>query len=423
MSAQKASTGAASNVGLNGQRLHGLDAVRGYALLLGIVYHATMAYLPGPQLWPVIDPHRSLLLSGLFYVSHIFRMSTFFLIAGFFSHMVVEKRGVKAWVKDRAKRIAVPLLVGWPILFGLIVAATLLGYVVSTGHIPTATEHAAAAAKAPKPPPLAFPLTHLWFLYILLWLYAATLGLRALVLKLDTGGRLRAGVDAAIAWVVESPFSAFILAVPAALVFLFGGPWREWFGVMTPDNSLIPNAEAAVAYFTAFGFGWLVHRQSGLIGIWARRWPLNLALAVASTAASLSIVGVAPLLTLAQPGWATVANAGLYALATWSWTFAVIGLALRFLNRESPARRYVADSSYWLYLIHLPLVMALQAAVVKLDLPAELKMLIVLAVAFPLMFASYHLMVRRTFIGAILNGRRVPKPGKAAPVAYMEPAE
>ena len=68
--------------------------------------------------------------------------------------------------------------------------------------------------------------------------------------------------------------------------------------------------------------------------------------------------------------------------------------------------------------------MALQAAVVKLDLPAEAKVLIVLVIAFPLMFASYHLMVRRTVIGAILNGRRVPRRANATPVtARMEPAE
>ena len=87
-------------------------------------------------------------------------------------------------------------------------------------------------------------------------------------------------------------------------------------------------------------------------------------------------------------------------------------------------RRYVADSSYWLYLIHLPLVMALQAALVKLPLPAEAKILIVLGLAFPLMFASYEVMVRHSFIGAILNGRRVPKRVKPARIAgHMEPAE
>jgi peptidoglycan/LPS O-acetylase OafA/YrhL len=384
-------------------RLHGLDAVRGYALMLGIVYHATMAYLPGPAIWPVADTHKSLALSGLFFVSHMFRMSTFFLIAGFFGHMVVEKRGVAAFVKDRAKRIALPLVVGWPIMLAAILAAAVYGGVMMTGHVP------------PRPPPvahpplLALPLTHLWFLYVLLWLYAATLGLRALVLRLDTNGRFRARADAVVASVAESPLAPVALALPALAAFLFGGPWRMWFGVTTPDSSLIPNIHAAVQYFTAFGFGWLLHRQPGLINTWARRWPLNLSLAIGLTAACLAMVGVAPYLGLAQPGLKTVAYGFAYAVAMWSWTFAAIGLALKFLSGESPARRYIADSSYWLYLVHLPLVMALQAMVVRLDWPAEAKILIVLGIAFPLMFASYELMVRHSFIGAILNGRRAPR--------------
>jgi peptidoglycan/LPS O-acetylase OafA/YrhL len=397
-------------------RLHGLDAVRGYALMLGIVYHATMAYLPGPGIWPVEDTHRSLLLSGLFFVSHIFRMSAFFLIAGFFGHMVVEKRGVRAFVKDRAKRIALPLVVGWPVLMAGIIGASLFGHYMTAGHLPTAQEHAAAAAHSPPPQVLGFPLTHLWFLYVLLWLYAVTLGLRALVLRLDTSGRFRARADAVLATVVESPLAPAVLALPAIAAFLLGGPWRMWFGVATPDGSLIPNLQAAAQYFTAFGFGWLLHRQPGLINSWTRRWPLNLTLAIGLTAACLAMVGAAPYLGVAQPGLKTVAYAIAYATAMWSWTFAVIGLALKFMSGESPVRRYIADSSYWLYLIHLPLVMALQAMVVRLDLPAEAKIVIVLGIAFPLMFASYQLLVRHSVIGAILNGRRAPKPARAQPL-------
>jgi len=395
-------------------RLHGLDAVRGYALLLGIVYHATMAYLPGPPVWPVADAHKSLFLSGLFFVSHIFRMSTFFLIAGFFGHLVVEKRGVAAFVKDRAKRIALPLVVGWPILLAAIIAASVYGGFMATGHMPK------APPPAPHPPPLALPLTHLWFLYVLLWLYAATLALRAVVLRLDATGRFRARVDALVAGLAESPLAPVILAAPAVAAFQFGGPWRQWFGVATPDNSLIPNLQAAAQYFTAFGFGWLLHRQPGLINTWARRWTLNLALAIALTAACLAMVGVAPYLGLAQPGLKTAAYAGAYAVAMWAWTFAVIGLALKFLSGESPIRRYIADSSYWLYLIHLPLVMALQALVVRLDWPAEAKIVTVLGIAFPLMFASYQLMVRHSFIGAILNGRRAPKAARRGERLAME---
>lgn len=399
-------------------RLHGLDAVRGYALLLGVVYHATMSFLPGPQIWVVRDAHTSLFLSGLFFVSHMFRMTAFFLIAGFFGHMVVEKRGVKAFVKDRAKRIALPLVVGWPILFAAIVGATLYGAYVSSGHMPTAQEYAAHA------PFLAFPLTHLWFLYLLLWLYAATLGLRALVLKLDKGGRFRTRVDAVLAAIVESRLAPAALALPGALAMTFTGFGLEWFGIQTPDNSLLPNAPALVAYFTAFGFGWLLHRQSGLMNIWARRWPFHLALAILLTADCLRMAGVVPHVTPSPIGPQRLLYSALYSLATWNWTLAAIGLALKYLSKESPVRRYIADSSYWLYLIHLPIVMLLQAMVAKLNAPAEVKILIVLGVAFPLMFASYQLMVRRSFIGAILNGRRAPKAAKPAPLAaHPEPAE
>ena len=33
------------------ERLHSLDAVRAIALLLGVLLHTTMSFLPGPQAW------------------------------------------------------------------------------------------------------------------------------------------------------------------------------------------------------------------------------------------------------------------------------------------------------------------------------------------------------------------------------------
>ena len=95
----------------------------------------------------------------------------------------------------------------------------------------------------------------------------------------------------------------------------------------------------------------------------------------------------------------------------------MIGLALRFLSGFSPARRYLADASYWLYLIHMPIVMALQVAVSQLDWPWPVKFAAILAVALPVMLASYQLLVRYTIIGAVLNGRRAPR--EAAPAAVV----
>src|SRR5438874_8315692 len=145
-------------------RLHALDAVRGGALMLGIVFHATVSFLPSRiPLWIVMDHERSATLAVLFHVLHAFRMTTFFLIAGFFAHMMFHRRGTRGFIVDRLKRIGIPLVAGWPILFAAIVGVTIWSAVRTA-----AATHAALPPTPPMAPFPAFPLTHLWFLYLLL---------------------------------------------------------------------------------------------------------------------------------------------------------------------------------------------------------------------------------------------------------------
>jgi ABC-type multidrug transport system ATPase subunit len=107
-----------------------------------------------------------------------------------------------------------------------------------------------------------------------------------------------------------------------------------------------------------------------------------------------------------------------YAIALWCWVFAIVGIATRFLANESPVRRYVADSSYWLYLLHLPVVGAFQVLVAKLPLHWTVKFPLVLAASFVVLFSSYHWLVRFTVLGEVLNGRRRKR--AAAPVASSD---
>ena len=48
----------------------------------------------------------------------------------------------------------------------------------------------------------------------------------------------------------------------------------------------------------------------------------------------------------------------------------------------------------------------------------RLKFAVILGVAFPLMFASYQLLVRHSFIGAILNGPRESRVKSVAPAPH-----
>ena len=74
----------------NDQRLHALDAVRGFALLLGVAFHAALSFMPGwpPGIWAMNDNSPSQFLSDAAFVTHIFRMSLFFFIAGYFGRLL-----------------------------------------------------------------------------------------------------------------------------------------------------------------------------------------------------------------------------------------------------------------------------------------------------------------------------------------------
>ena len=115
--------------------------------------------------------------------------------------------------------------------------------------------------------------------------------------------------------------------------------------VRTPNGSLITNKQAVLAFGTAFSFGWLLQRQNHLIQFIERRWLLNLVLAIGLIATSFlpafQFFQIDPAL---RPAGIGSRGATCYALATWVATFAVIGVALRFLHNFSATRRYLADA-------------------------------------------------------------------------------
>lgn len=385
------------------ERLHGLDALRGFALLLGVALHASMSYLPGAEyFWITSDGDRSVVLGVAFHWVHSFRMTLFFLLAGYFGRLGLARLGMGAFIRDRFRRIVLPLLGFWWIVLMAIIAVIVWAAWLKNGGV---------MPEQPEQPPLSvrnFPLTHLWFLYLLSGGYAAMLGLRALFSALDRRGRLQRGLDAVVR-VLGGSWAPLLASLPAALVLASVPGWWHWFGIPTPDMSLVPNAAAVVAYGMAFLGGWALHRHPPLLAALPKRWPLNLGLGVFATLLCLSQVGLVPPATPAAGGWPTLGYAWAYAIAGWAWSLALAGLALRFLGTHSPVRRYLADASYWVYLIHVPVVMAAQVLATRVDGPWWLEYPIALAACLAVLLLSYQVFVRHTWLGALLNGRRHPR--------------
>lgn len=399
------------------QRIHALDAVRAFALLLGIVLHATMSFfLP----IPTRDSSQSDVLAGTFYVIHSFRMSLFFLIAGFFAHLAFHRSGARAFAKDRALRIAVPLAVGWILLAPPTLAILLQGVSLSNPEGSSAVADAAATA------PQGFPLIHLWFLYNLCIFYVLALALRAVfVAWVDPAGALRARIDLLLAKGISSYLAPLILAAPLGVVLHFDPAWAVWFGLPTPDIGLAPQWPALVGFGSAFVLGWLVHRQTRLLEIWRRQWAVNLAVAAGLSALCMILVGVRPSLehdTIDGAAWRRLLYAASYTVSIWYWVFGLIGAALRFCAQASAIRRYLADASYWLYLVHLPVVFGLQLLMANWALHWSVKFPLILTAAMGLLLPSYHFLVRPTVIGEVLNGRRYPRHRRTAETPVDLPA-
>lgn len=374
-------------------RIHGLDALRAAALLLGVLIHAALPYLAGDP-WSIKEA-PSEALANLVFTIHLFRMPLFFLLAGFFGRMLFKRHGLAGFVKDRSRRILVPLVAGWPLIMLLAGSAYVLGAMAVgqslKGLAPPAAPQSSGVIQS-------INLMHLWFLYYLLMFYAAALLVRALCNTLSRrSARLRAALETAARNVVRAPWGPVILAVPVIGLWcgLPGGSWAGW----PAPFSIIPEVGALLGFGAFFGFGWLLHQQPDALSLVAKRWP-------GCTAAALVMWFACRQLGATAGGGAHIPYTVCYVLGAWWASLGLLGASLRGLSRNRPALRYLADGSYWIYLMHIPALLFFEQLLHPLHMSWVLKYPLSIAAALAVLLLSYHWLVRFTFIGAILNGRR-----------------
>jgi glucan biosynthesis protein C len=203
-------------------------------------------------------------------------------------------------------------------------------------------------------------------------------------------------------------WGAAVIGLPLAAYFYALDGWPSWTGLLVP-LTLAPQTPSMLSYGVPFAFGWLAHRQTDRLLALERRWIPFIAAAVALTLVSLWLGGLTPQWEPYLDDRTLMWYSAAYLVGIWCWIFGLIGLAIRFLSEASPVRRYIADSSYFLYLLHLPVLAFFAAWWNPLPWHWTIKFPLQIAATLAVLFVSYRYLVRSTFIGATLNGRRYPR--------------
>ncbi len=242
---------------------------------------------------------------------------------------------------------------------------------------------------------------HLWFLWFLCWLNAG-FAIVVLLARVLPSVKLPAAL-------VGSPLCLLWL-VPLTLLTqsqMHGDGAIPGFG---PDTSagLIPVPHVLLYYATFFGFGALMYCVRGSGARFGRFWYVMLPIALITLPFGLMFgykaAGAADI--IADDGARRWVSCLLQVLYAWLATLGLLGLFESMLAKDRPWVRYVSDSSYWLYLVHLPLIIVGQALFLRTDLPPLAEFILLTITTTAVLLVSYHFAVRYTPIGALLNGKR-----------------
>jgi peptidoglycan/LPS O-acetylase OafA/YrhL len=94
----------------------------------------------------------------------------------------------------------------------------------------------------------------------------------------------------------------------------------------------------------------------------------------------------------------------LQAYAGYGMTLVCLIYGQRWLDVQHGLLRYIADASYWVYLVHLPVIFAIQISLMDVNLHWSVKLMLSVGMTLSIALFTYHLFVRGHGLGRFLNG-------------------
>jgi glucans biosynthesis protein C len=385
-------------VQVSGERLFYLDACRAAFVLLGIVLHALLPFIPEP--WIVECPRQSRSLVHIYNLIHAFRMPAFFILSGFFAALVLSKRDGLTWAKSRATRLGVPLL------FGMMFIVPLQSIALSLGdHLSEPRARSILAAAIERHAGFGFHLvSHLWFILDLLLISLAVAAAYALVGERRIAAIGRAIGDALarhkllLASVATGGLAAYAVVVERVAhgrlgnVIAVGGSY--------PMCHVLDAARIA-HYAPYFGLGLLLFYSKPLLSSFVQLSLLTWMMAIAVTG-SLLVLLARP----QTPAWQETALSVPTAILL---TQISMNVASRLITRHNRLVQWLSHGSYTIYIVHQPIIVLIVVLSIPLGLPAIGGFLLVLSLTTILSAVIYRVTRDNAMATFLLNGVKLPQ--------------
>ena len=356
-------------------RLFFIDNLRAVVIVLVIVLHASITYmLFAPEWWYVVDPDQGIGFTMLVLLVDVPLMPIMFFAAGFFALRSLERRGSRAFIREKVVRVAIPWVFGVLFLAPLATYMTLVSRGIPRGYLEFWTTDFWG--------PL-YQQSVYWFLGVLFamfvmlaWAYEASPHLRAFAYRVE---RPRARL-----------FLTFIALTAAGSVLaapLYG--LDDW----EPRAILFVVQPARIAFYAGyFALGIYAERRG-----WFTVTGFRPALGPWGWGCVIAGAGYLAFRMAGSPTTVPERAIGSVLFSTFCLTALVAGLALfqGWINAGEGRWRTLTDNSYGIYYVHPLILYPLAYLLVGLAVPAPVKAVILVAVTLGASLAVSALVLKR----------------------------
>lgn len=371
------------------ERRYDLDWLRVIAILLLHFFHAAMPFVAEWD-WHIKNKETSNLFLEVNYFLSRWRMPLLFFISGVGTVFVLNALSVKQYIRQRTKRLLVPLIFGMLII---VPPQVYMERIFKGASYSSFFDFYPSIFSTGVYPDGNLSWHHLWFISYL-FVYSIIAIPIFLFLKSEKGKSIINGV-AVFSNRYGMHFFGFILLMAALLYF--------WFPNET--HAFVDDGAGFAKYFAYFLFGYF-------IGVNPMFWKhiednrmRNLKLAFISTI----LINYFRWNNI-EPEWGmNVYNAlyfGLIVLSGWIWIVAILGYAKKHLNFNTKFLQFANEAIYPFYILHQTIIVIIGYYIIQVQDDIISKYLFLTFVSFLLSIGIYVFFVRPYKIPRMLFGMK-----------------